>query len=147
MPKLAFERHVRHSATQMLSLVSDMSSYPGFVPNCTAMSVRDKPARVAGACHLATMTARLGPFTQTYTSEVQINPEAGTITARAIDGPFSHLDSKWQFAGEGEGTRVRFDIDFAFNNPLVSAVAEPAFAAKQTEIMDAFVSEADRRFG
>ena len=42
---------------------------------------------------------------------------------------------------------VRFDIDFAFSNPLVAAVAEPAFAVKQTEIIDAFLDEADRRFG
>ena len=31
--------------------------------------------------------------------------------------------------------------------PLFAAVAEPAFAAKQEEIIDAFVAEADRRFG
>jgi coenzyme Q-binding protein COQ10 len=42
---------------------------------------------------------------------------------------------------------VRFDIDFKISNPLVAAVAEPAFAAKQEEIIDAFVAEADRRFG
>ena len=30
---------------------------------------------------------------------------------------------------------------------LRAAVAEPAFAAKQSEIMDAFMTEADRRYG
>lgn len=146
MPRLSFERHVRHSTGDMMALVCDVRSYPGFVPNCTAMSVRDQPVNGRPA-RLATMTARLGPFTQTYTSEVRSNPTAGTITVRALDGPFSHLDSLWRFTPEGEGTMVRFDIDFAFSNPLVAAVAEPAFALKQKEIVDAFLDEADRRFG
>ena len=51
------------------------------------------------------------------------------------------------FAITANGTRVRFDIDFKISNPLIAAVAEPAFAAKQEEIIDAFVAEADRRFG
>ena len=42
---------------------------------------------------------------------------------------------------------MRFDISFHIANPLLAAVAEPAFAAKQDEIMDAFVEEADRRYG
>ena len=45
------------------------------------------------------------------------------------------------------GTRVRFEIDFKISNPFIAAVAEPAFAAKQEEIMRAFCDEADRRFG
>ena len=53
----------------------------------------------------------------------------------------------WSFEPEGEGTRVRFEIDFKISNPLIAAVAEPAFAAKQDEIIDAFADEADRRFG
>ena len=67
--------------------------------------------------------------------------------AKAIDGPFAYLDSKWTFEPEGMGTRVRFDVDFKIANPLIAAVAEPAFAQKQGEIIEAFLNEADRRFG
>ena len=90
---------------------------------------------------------KFGPVTQSYTSKVTTDREALTITAVAVDGPFSYLDSKWTFEREGEGTRIKFDIDFKFSNPLIAAVAEPAFAAKQDEILDAFADEADRRFG
>lgn len=147
MPKLSFERRVAHSPDQMLSLVADMRSYPDFVPNCTAMTVRDENTEGPRVRQLATMTARLGPLNQSYTSMVVTDPQAGLITTDAIDGPFSHLSGKWHFKPDGSGTRVRFDIDFGFANRLVAAVAEPAFAAKQSEIMDAFLTEADRRFG
>ena len=133
-----------HLPQRMFDLVSDLEAYPRFVPNCMAMEVRDD---AAGGAVLARMTIQFGPLTQAYTSRVVADPQAMTITAKAVDGPFSYLDSKWTFTPEGQGTRVRFDIDFKMSNPLIAAVAEPAFAAKQDEIIDAFADEADRRFG
>ena len=118
MPDLFFERHVPHLIDPMFDLVNDLESYPRFVPNCKDMQVKRDASR---ADH--------------------------TITARAVDGPFSYLNSKWTFEPEGSGTRIRFDIDFKISNPMIAAVAEPAFAAKQDEIMDAFVDEAARRYG
>ncbi len=142
MPDLFFDRHVPHVPDRMFELVNELERYPRFLPNVSAMLVRpDRDAR------LAKMTIRFGPVTQSYTSRVVADPVARTITAEAVDGPFAYLDSKWSFEPEGEGTRVRFDIDFHIANPLIAAVAEPAFAAKQQEIIDAFMDEADRRFG
>ena len=143
MPDLFLERHVPHLPQRMFDLVNDLESYPRFIPNCKAMEVRDD----AGGVLLARMTISFGPITQAYTSRVVADQQAMTITAKAVDGPFAYLDSKWSFEQEGEGTRVRFDIDFKIANPLMAAVAEPAFAAKQSEIIDAFEDEADRRFG
>ena len=100
-----------------------------------------------GDVRFARMTISFGPVSQSYTSRVEADRAARTIVAKAVDGPFAYLDSKWSFEPEGAGTRIRFDIDFKISNPLIAAVAEPAFAAKQDEILDAFVDEADRRFG
>jgi len=146
MPKLSFDRHVGYPPERMFALVADLRSYPRFVPNCRAMAV--SPDRNAGEnVVFARMTLSFGPVTQGYTSRVALDPEQRTIDARATDGPFSYLVSQWRFEPEGSGTCVRFDIDFKISNPLIAAVAEPAFAAKQTEIMDAFIVEADRRYG
>jgi coenzyme Q-binding protein COQ10 len=142
MPDLYFDRHVPHLPDRMFELVNELERYPRFLPNVSSMVVRP-----AGDARLATMTVRFGPVTQSYTSRVEADPVARTIIAKAVDGPFAYLDSKWTFEPEGEGTRVRFDIDFHIANPLLAAVAEPAFAAKQQEIIDAFMDEADRRFG
>ena len=146
MPKLDFDRHVAYAPDRMFALVADLKSYPRFVPNCRAMEVR--PERIgASSPQFAKMTLTFGPITQGYTSRVVFDPAALTIDARATDGPFSYLVSQWRFEPEGSGTRVRFDVDFKISNPLIAAVAEAAFAAKQGEIMDAFATEADRRYG
>lgn len=130
----------------MFDLVSDLEDYPRFLPNVKDMQVkRDNGAE--GDVRFARMTVQFGPLAQAYTSRVEARRSDLTITAKAVDGPFSYLDSKWTFEPEGAGTRVRFDIDFKISNPLIATVAEQAFARKQEEIMDAFVEEADRRFG
>ena len=145
--KRFFERHVPHLPQRMFEIVADLSDYPRFIPNCKAMHVRKDPAEGEADVRLAKMTLHFGPITQSYTSRVTVDPEALTITAKAVDGPFAYLDSVWRFQPEGMGTRVRFEIDFKISNPFIAAVAEPAFAAKQEEIMQAFCDEADRRFG
>ena len=146
MPDLFFERHVPHLPERMYALVADLERYPKFIPNCSAMDVK-RDRGTAEDVRFARMTIKFGPLTQSYTSRVTSDPEALTIEAKAIDGPFSYLYSKWRFEPEGAGSRIRFDIDFKFSNPLVAKLAEPAFAAKQDEIMDAFIDEADRRYG
>lgn len=146
MPKLNFSRDVPYTPDQMFQLVGDLEAYPRFIPNCSAMNVRPAPG-ADDAVKLARMTIRFGPITQAYTSRVSPNAEQGTIAAKAVDGPFSHLDSIWRFTPkDGGGSTIRFDIDFGISNPLIRVAAEPAFAAKQREILDAFVDEAKRRY-
>jgi coenzyme Q-binding protein COQ10 len=144
MPDLFLERHIPHLPERVFGLVADLESYPRFLSNCTRMEVRP-----GGAPNqkLARMTVRFGPVTQSYTSRVTLDEAARTIAAKAVDGPFAYLDSLWTFTPEGQGTRVRFDIDFKIANPLLAAAAEPAFLAKQEEIIESFADEADRRFG
>lgn len=145
--KRQYERHVPHLPERMFDIVADLEDYPRFIPNCSAMQVRPDPANAGKDTRLARMTVTFGPITQAYTSRVTLDRDEKTISAKALDGPFSYLDSVWRFEPEGQGTRVRFEIDFRISNPLIAAVAEPAFAAKQDEIMRAFSDEADRRFG
>ncbi|MET3897201.1 coenzyme Q-binding protein COQ10 [Devosia sp. UYZn731] len=142
--KRFFEHHVPHLPQKMYEIVADLEDYPRFVPNCKAMAVRPDSTENT---KLATMTLFFGPITQAYTSRVVLDPVAHTITAKAVDGPFAYLDSVWSFEQEGMGTRVRFEVDFKISNVLIAAVAEPAFAAKQAEIIQAFIDEADRRYG
>lgn len=143
MPQLRFSRQVSCTPGEMFDLVADVAAYPAFVPNCTSMDV--KPV-AEGVVH-ARMGVKFGPIKDAYTSEVKMDRSAGTITARALDGPFSHLDSRWTFTQVGQGTDAQFEIDFGFSNPLIAAVAEPAFASKQEEIMAAFLKRAEALYG
>lgn len=145
MAHLDLDRHVGHAPEEMFLLVADLAHYPKFISNCRDMHV-SKDSGAIGDVRYARMTLGFGPVTQAYTSKVTVDSKARTIAAVATDGPFRYLNSLWKFEPEGAGTRIRFSIDFKISNPLIAAVAEPAFAAKQQEIMDAFIAEADRRY-
>lgn len=146
MPDVFLERHVSHLPDRMFDLVNDLEDYPRFLPNVRDMQVK-RDDGTQDDVRFAKMTIQFGPIAQAYTSRVVADRQDHTITATSNDGPFAYLNSKWSFEAEGTGTRVRLDIDFKIANPLIAAVAEAAFAAKQDEVMDAFVEEADRRFG
>jgi len=140
--RIEFTRRVPYRPEQMFALVADLEAYPNFLPNCTEMAVHTTP----GGVKQARMAIAFGPIAQAYTSEVRLDDAAGTISASAADGPFRRLESRWRFTPEGEGTRVDFEVEYEFANRLISAVAEPAFAAKQEAIVEAFLSEAKRRY-
>lgn len=143
MPNLHFKRSVAQTPEQMLALVADVARYPEFVPNCTDMELN-----AADADHFdARMHVRFGPLAQTYTSRVSVDREKMTVAAEATDGPFSHLNSLWRFEPDGAGAIISFDIVFKIANPLLAAAAEPAFSAKQAEVVDAFVQRAKQIYG
>lgn len=144
--QLTFERVVPHAPHKMLALVADVRSYPDFLPNVEAMNVSGGNPPDDDAFN-ARMQLRFGPIAQAYTSRIVVDRTALTLSAKSKDSPFRYLDSLWRFVPEGEGTRIVFSIDFRIANPLIAAVAEPAFAHKQEEIIDAFVAEAERRYG
>ena len=105
MPDLFIERHVPHLAERMFDLVNDLADYPRFLPNVSDMEIkRDDGAR--SDVVFARMTIQFGPVKQAYTSRVESSRSARTITAKAVDGPFSYLDTTWSFEPEGVGTRI-----------------------------------------
>lgn len=146
MPELTYSRDVAHTPIQMLELIADVGRYPEFLPNCTAMHVTPDAEAPDSRCN-ARMHVKFGPIEQAYTSRVEVDREAMTVTADAIDGPFSKLHNHWHFEPKGEGARITCHIDFKIRNPLLAAAAEPAFASKQDEVVDAFVRRADEIYG
>ena len=70
-----------------------------------------------------------------------------TVTAKSEDDPFSYLESEWKFTETDTGTHVDFVVDFQMRNRLLAAIAEPLFADKQREIVDAFMAQAEKLYG
>lgn len=147
MPRYAYERHVAHHApAHLFAVVADTASYASFLPNVSQMVVQPDP-KERPHTHYARMTIAFGPLTQSYTSKVITDPDRHIIRVEATnDGPFAHLIGVWTFEPEGQGTLVKFNIDFRFRNPLIGLMADTAFADKQVELVDAFMAEADRRY-
>jgi coenzyme Q-binding protein COQ10 len=141
-------RLLPYSAEQMFAVVADVEHYPDFVPGCAALQVRERTRDETGVEYVtAEMVVAYHGLRERYTSRVKLDPAQRTIEARPVAGPFQRLDTLWQFTPRGQGCEVSFAIDFAFRNPLLSAVAGIAFDGMVRRMAEAFFARARAVYG
>ena len=135
-----------YSAAEMFALVTDVASYPQFLPWCDKSSVlaQDKDG----------MTAKVGlsiaGFSQSFTTR-NTHVSDSKVSLHLIDGPFSKLDGQWNFTPVGKtadrACKVEFSLSYAFDNPALAALVGPVFDKIAGSLVDAFVKRAGAVYG
>src|SRR5262245_18229339 len=114
-------RIVPYTADQMYSVVADLERYRECLPACADLTVikreRDDGAEIA----LAKMSVDYHGLRESYVSRVRLDPRAGIIEAKHVEGPFKRLDTRWRFVPLPQGCEVHFLTDFAFRSVFLSA--------------------------
>jgi coenzyme Q-binding protein COQ10 len=136
-------RIVPYTAEQMYSVVADMERYPEFLPWCSALKVLKREPEGGVDIALAEMSVQFQGLKERYVSRVRLDPRAGMIEAKHVEGPFKKLDTRWRFVPLAQGSEVHFLIDFAFGNVLLSAIAGVAFGFVSARMAEAFIHRAD----
>jgi coenzyme Q-binding protein COQ10 len=148
MPHFETDHHVAHSAGDMFSLVADVERYPEFVPFCERLIVRARQQDAGTERIVADMTVGYRAIRETFTTRVALNREALNVTAQYLDGPFRHLDSRWDFVPEGPvACRVRFSIDYEFRSRVLALVMGTLFDGLFRRFVEAFETRADSVYG
>ena len=148
MPSHAETRHLPYSADQMYALVSDVASYPQFLPWTAAARVRRITPRDDGAKVMeADLVISFKVFRERFGSRVVLWDEAKKIETEYLDGPFQYMRSNWRFEEEDGGCLVHFDVDFAFRNRLLQSAAELFFYEAMKRIVQAFENRARALYG
>lgn len=130
-----------YSAAEMFALVTDIASYPQFLPWC------DQSAVLAHDAH--GMTARVGlslaGLKQTFTTQ-NTHVADSKVSLKLVDGPFSKLDGHWQFTPVGtsgeRACKVEFVLNYDFDNGALAALVGPVFDKVAGSLVDAFVKRA-----
>ena len=144
MPQFQTTRHVNHSADRMFDLVSDIESYPGFVPLCDALTVRSSRDQDGKTLLIADMTVGYKGIRESFTTQVLLSRGERAIDVKYIDGPFRFLDNRWRFTEEGEKTcAVEFYINYEFKNRLLGAMMGSMFDRAFRRFAEAFEQRAD----
>ncbi|OIQ79723.1 ribosome association toxin RatA [mine drainage metagenome] len=133
-----------YSAQQMYRLVSDVASYPQFLPWCGGVEVHESTPESMRA----TLRIDFKGVRQSFTTHNVQVPDR-EITMQLVEGPFSALRGQWTFAPlQDEGAcRVEFDLEYHFSNRLVEAVIGPVFGHIAKTFVDAFVHRAEAVYG
>ena len=148
MPKLEKHIIIPHKPDQVFGLVADISRYPEFIRWIQSMSVTGERSDAVGDHCVGNAVVGFKGFHERFSTLVSANKAANRITVRLERGPFRHLDNRWTFTETRQGTtRVDFFIDYEFKNPILGMLAKMNTSIAVNKIMQAFMDEADRRFG
>ncbi|KIY51635.1 hypothetical protein FISHEDRAFT_26748, partial [Fistulina hepatica ATCC 64428] len=135
---------------QLYNVVSDVASYPCFIPFCTGSRILtlSNAAPLAVRTMQAELTVGFKSFTESYVSNVTCVPyESVTAVATASSSLFKSLTTTWRLqpipaAHSGSlgsaKTLVSFHLEFAFSNPLHAAVSIAFFSQVSKMMIDAF---------
>ncbi|MCY7307330.1 MAG: type II toxin-antitoxin system RatA family toxin [Rhodoferax sp.] len=132
-----------YSPEEMYALVTDVPSYPQFLPWCdhAAVVLQDADGMTAE------IGIAFGGVRQTFTTQNR-HVAAREVAMQLVDGPFSRLDGSWRFLPLGDGTqracRVELLLHYGFDNPTLGRLVGPVFDRIAGSLVDAFVKRAEQ---
>lgn len=142
MPRHSEKRVVPYTDEQMFALVADVERYPEFLPWCAAVRIRSREETT----FTADLIAAFGALRERFTSRVQLDHAARTITIEYIEGPFEHLKNRWVFSSTESGCEVAFDIDFRFRSRTLETLISGLFTRAIEKMTGAFIARADELY-
>jgi len=133
---------------QLFGLVGDVDSYPQFVPWLTSMRTWNFRT-VAVGVNTIDAEAQVGFafLKEKFATRVTRDINARHIRIELLYGPFKHLVSNWRFEPDPKGTKLVFDIDFAFKSRLLEALLTSNFNTAVNRLIECFEGRARALYG
>lgn len=135
---------VNYSPAEMYELVNDVDSYAKFLPWCRSSAVLNETETEMRA----TVEIAKGVLNKTFTTQNSLTKNS-RIGMELVDGPFSQLRGFWLFEPlKTEGAcRVNLELEFEFNNAMMSLAAKPIFTQIANSLVDSFCKRATEVYG
>lgn len=147
MPTHSETRRLPYTADQMYALVADVANYPKFLPWTAAARIRSRDMIEDHEVMLADLVISFKVFRERFGSKVTLWPAEQRIDTEYLDGPFTHMRSKWAFQDVEDGVEVSFFVDFEFRNRLLQGAAGMFFFEAMQRIVRAFERRAAELYG
>ena len=140
-------RRLFHSTDDLYELITDISTYPDFIPQITAMRILKEKREDTKIDLTAEARIRFKFISESFTSRVLGDSEAKTIDVAFVSGPFRKLDNKWRFHALSDGsTLVEFHIVAAFKNPVLQMLLDNNKDRAAKVLISRFQTEANHRY-
>lgn len=133
---------------QLFALVGDVEAYPQFVPWVTGMRTWN-PRTDSQGMSWVDAEARVGFafLKESFSTRVRRDPVGRQIDVALLSGPFKTLRNQWRFEPDPAGTRVEFDIEFAFKSRMLEALLAANFGHAVDKLMECFEARAKTLYG
>jgi coenzyme Q-binding protein COQ10 len=147
MPTHSETRVLPYTRQQMYDLVADVANYPKFLPWTAAARIRSVEDKGDRQVMLADLVISFKVFRESFGSRVTLFPAESRIETEYLDGPFSHMESRWAFRDAPGGCEVSFFVDFEFRNRLLQGAATVFFNEAMARVVRAFERRARDLYG
>jgi ribosome-associated toxin RatA of RatAB toxin-antitoxin module len=134
---------VNHSARDMFALVSEVESYPSFLPWCDRASVAERaPGRT-----VATLRINFRGLKKEFTTENR-DRHGERIDMKLVSGPFRSLEGGWQFTPLSAGAcKVELNLSYELASGPLDRLVGKIFDEIASSLVDAFARRADQLYG
>ena len=134
---------VLHSAEQMFELVDRAEDYPKFLPWYSKTEIIERTdTELKARLYMDYMRVQQSFATHNH------NIPGREIRMDLLEGPFKALHGTWKFIPLGDDAcKIEFKLQYEFAGSLLSTLISPVFSHLSSTLVDAFVKEADRRYG
>jgi coenzyme Q-binding protein COQ10 len=149
MPQFSTRRMVHHNAGDMFALVADVERYPEFVPLCRSLRVIRRIEEPEGVdIIVAEMTIAYKFVRERFTSKVTLDHSNLQILVEYLDGPFSHMENRWEFEPRGDhACEISFSISYEFRSRALGLMMGAMFDTAFRRFAAAFEKRADQVYG
>lgn len=138
MTTLSRHAIVPYSANEMYRLVSDIESYPDFLPWCGGAKVLSANEEVVEA----SIDIDYKGVKKSFTTRNRLQKDK-TMEMHLVDGPFKKLQGFWRFeALDDSACKVVLDLEFEFSNRLVAMTIGRVFNDIAGKLVDSFSQRA-----
>ena len=143
MDKINRSALLPYTPREMFVLVSDIDSYPDFLPWCTGAHVLSREHdEVRARIEFAVGGVKRSFTTRNYQ---QVNK---MIEIQLLEGPFSRLHGCWLFDPLGdEGCKISLFLEYDFSSRMLGMVVGPVFSQIANSLMDSFQKRAIEIYG
>lgn len=134
---------VPYTPGEMFALVSDIESYPQFLPWCQGARILSRDIDEVRA----RIEFAVGGMTRSFTTRNRHQTNK-MIEMHLVDGPFSQLDGFWRFDPLGEeGSKIALFLEYGFSSRVLGLVVGPIFGQIANTLVDSFQQRAVRIYG
>jgi ribosome-associated toxin RatA of RatAB toxin-antitoxin module len=134
------------SPQEMYGLVTDVPSYPQFLPWCDHTKIVEQDAHGM----VAEVGMSIGGLHQSFTTRNTHTP-GRSVGMQLVKGPFSRLDGQWDFLAVGDGTqracKVELTLNYGFSSTMLAKLVGPVFDKIAANMVEAFVKRAQQVYG
>ncbi|HBA35855.1 MAG TPA: ubiquinone-binding protein [Gammaproteobacteria bacterium] len=134
MPRLSRTALVEQKPEAVFNLVSDVESYPEFLPWCEYGQVEPIDN---GIVH-ATVGISKNGFRKSFVTQNRLYRHE-RIEMTLVEGPFKYLHGYWDFTPLGvSGCKVSLLLEYQFVGGILGVMTAPVFNRFANQLVDAF---------